>query len=307
MNTKLKTAVWLALGTAVISGTNNFLTKFAVTVIPNPTVFTFLKNAIVGLFLIGLILLFARYKEIRQLQKNDWLKLAGIGIVGGGIPFILYFTGLTMTTAVSAAIIHKTLFIWVALLAVPILKERVGWIQGAAFVLLIAGNFVLGGLHSLAFGTGEMMILAATLLWAGENILAKHTLKNISSLTVAGARMVFGSVIIFIVVLFQGKTSLLTGLNGEQWFWTLLPSVLLLGYVVTWYTALKHAPATLVASILVPATFITSFLQMIFIDQAMNPETLVTGVLYALAIALLVWQSLKVSSNATADAERAHA
>ncbi|MFC1687115.1 DMT family transporter [Patescibacteria group bacterium] len=295
MKIKLQHAIGLALATAVISGVATFVAKKAVTVVSDPVVFTLLKNAIVAMLLIGLAVVFTKFKELKGLRKKDWTKLIAIGVVGGSIPFILFFTGLTMTTAVSAGMIHKTLFIWVALLAVPFLKERVGWKQAAAFILLIGGSFALGGFKGFQFGIGELMVLVATLFWAVENIIAKKALANLSSLLVAGARMVFGSVILLAVVGFQGNLSLIGGLNAEQWIWTLIPALFLIGYVTTWYTALKHAPASLVASLLVPAALITNVLSLVFLDKALTVAEIGGSIFFIAAITLLVWGAKKTS------------
>ena len=199
-----------------------------------------------------------------------------------------------MVPVISAGFIHKTLFIWVALIAVPFLKERIGSIQIAAFVLLFGGNLVLFGLPAFAFGVAELMILTATILWAIENVIAKIALKNLSSLLVASARMTIGSIIIFIVITFQGNVSLLSGLTVTQWGWTLLTSLLLAGYVLCWYTALKHAPATLIASLLVPATFITNLLSAIFITGNLPVKQLASGVLVLFGVILLIKTAQKI-------------
>ncbi len=298
----LKRAAGLALLTACISGVSNVIAKTAITVVADPVVFTFLKNAIVGVIIAGAIVLAGKRHELRMLQRRDWLRLIAIGVVGGSIPFVLFFTGLTMTTGLSAGLIHKTLFIWVALLAVPLLKEKIGPLQGAAFLLLIFGNVALGGLNAFHWGTGELMILGATLFWAVENIIAKRALQHVSSLTVAGARMVFGSALLFVVVLAQGNVGLMAGLDGRQWLWTLIPAVLLLGYVTTWYTALKDAPATLVASLLVPATLVTNILSQIFLEKTMTTEQVMSGVAVIIAVCLLLWEVRNISMK-----KRAHA
>ena len=44
--------------------------------------------------------------------------------IGGSVPFVLFFEGLARATATQAAFIQKTLVVWVALLAVPLLRER---------------------------------------------------------------------------------------------------------------------------------------------------------------------------------------
>jgi len=295
MSPKLKLAIVLALGTALISGTNNFLTKVAVTSVADPVVFTFLKNAIVALLLVGLIALSSRRQEIKQLNSNDKRKLLAIGLIGGSLPFIMFFTGLAMVPAVTAAFIHKTLFIWVALLAIPALKERIGLLQFAALALLLSGNLVLFGLPQFTLGTGELLIIGATILWAIENIIAKKALANISSFTVAGARMSIGSLVILVVILSQGKMGLLATLSSAQWGWTLLTGALLTGYVLTWYTALKHAPATLVASLLVPATLVTNALSAIFLTQNFPAGQLFSATLLACGAVLIISRANKIN------------
>lgn len=297
MPNKLTYAIYLALGAALISGFNIFLAKTAVTAVADPTVFTFLKNAVVVILLIGLIAGTNKRQELKNLTRLDILKLLAIGVIGGSLPFILFFTGLTLVPAVTASFIHKTLFIWIALLAVPFLKEKIGWLQVAALALLFGGNLVLFGLPKFTFGAGELMILAATILWAIENIVAKKALFNLSSPLVASARMTIGSLVILAFIVIQGKTALLINLSAVQLSWTLITGLLLAGYVLTWYTALKYAPVTLVASLLVPATLITNALNAIFLTHTFPTTQLIGGMLLALGSTLIISRANKISSH----------
>lgn len=290
---KYKFAVGLALLTAVFSGMNNFITKIAVTAVKDPVVFTTLKNAIVAAFLIGIIIVWKKRSELASLTPKQKKLLILIGIIGGSVPFILYFTGLKQTSALNASLIHKTLFVWVAIMAVPILKEKLTWLQFAAMGLLFGGTIAVGGFQGFKLNGGELMILGATLFWAAENIIAKIVLRDVSSLLLAGARMIFGSIILFAVVLFQNKAQMMTGLSAVQWGWTLLTSVLLLGYVISWYTALKYAPAVVVASLLVPATLITNVLTAIFVTHTMPNMQILSSILLLAGTMLLIRASTK--------------
>lgn len=288
MKHTIKYATILALIAAIISGTNNFLTKIAVTSVKPPLLFTTLKNALVAFFIIGLVLLFKKWSEIRALKKNQIIKLLAISVIGGSIPFALYFTGLTQTSALNASLIHKTLFLWVALLAIPLLKERLHYLQWLGIIAVFAANLVIGGFTGFSFNSGELMILGATMLWAIENIIAKKVLNDLSSLTVVAARMVIGSVVLLIVLLFQGQVAPIAELTLIQFGWTALTSVLLLCYVLTWYTALKYAPATYVATLLVPATLVTNILSAIFITHAFPSAQFFSALLFVTGIILLI-------------------
>lgn len=285
----LRSATLLALAAAAISGTNNFLTKIALTAVGNPIVFTTLKNAIVAVFLIGVVLVFRRWREIATLTKHQLAKLLAIGVIGGSVPFALYFTGLARTSALNASLIHKTLFVWVLLLAIPILKERVTPLQWLGIAAIFAANLFVGGFAGFRHNAGELMILAATILWAIENIIAKVALRDISSQTVAAARMAVGSLLLGALVLGQGSAGLVTNLTAAQWGWTLLTSALLAGYVLSWYTALKYAPVTYVATLLVPATLITNALSAAFITHSLPTPQAVSAVLFAVGAALVIF------------------
>lgn len=60
------------------------------------------------------------------------------------------------------------------------------------------------------------------------------------------------------------------------------------GYVTTWYTALKYAPATLVSSLLVPAPFITNLLTAVFITHTFPLRYGLAGVLFVIGVVGLV-------------------
>lgn len=298
MTKTLRTGILLALGTAAISGLSNFVAKISVSVVKDATVFTFLKNANVGVLIIGLVALFVKWKELKTLNRANWLKLLAIAIVGGSVPFLLFFNGLQQTTAVHASLIHKTLFVWVAVLAWFSLKEKFSYWHGAAIVLLLGGTFALGGLNNFHLGKGEWMVLGATLLWAVENVIAKKALAQLSTITVVAARMFLGSIVLLSVVIAQGKLSVVSALTFDQWGWVVLPSLLLFGYVLTWYSALKRAPASLVAALLVPATFITALLSGTFHKAPMTGKQWLSGALVTAGVALFIWATRRATPHA---------
>ena len=306
-HTKMFSATLLALGTALISGLNVFIGKIGVTAIKDPIVFTTLKNAAVAVLLLGTFMVFRRWHEVRALTKQHWLKLLAIGIVGGSVPFALFFIGLSRTTALNATLIHKTLFLWVLLLAIPILKERMTRGQWIGIGMVAAANLFIGGFQGFKLNAGELMILGATILWAVENIIAKKVLKNVSSLTVSAARMVFGSVILMVFVAMRGGGDAATQLTAVQWGWTLLSSALLVGYVLTWYAALKRAPATYVAVLLVPATLITNVLTAVFITHAFPFVQFMNALFVTVGAFLLIRCANKSVPTATPEAVSHHA
>ena len=284
--------IYLALTTTFISGVAVFVNKYAVTAIKDPLVFTAVKNGLVGILILALLIATSKWKLIKSLNKKDSVYLLLIGIVGGAIPFYLFFTGLSLIPAINAALIHKTLVFWVALFAIPLLKERMSKTQILGVLMLFAGNLLVGGFKGFTFSKGELFVLIATILWGVENVIAKKALKNIDPDLVTAARMGFGSLILLAAAALTSPNALkgVLTFSSSQWFWVIISSAALLGYVMSWYRALKMAPATFVTSILVAATLITNILSAVFITHSpsflFSPQfILIAGGIIVLVIA----------------------
>ncbi len=245
-----RTGISLALGTALISGVSIPINKVAVGAIDNVTLFTTVKNSIVGLLLLSLLVVRLGSIDRSSLAARSWTGLGLIAVIGGSVPFLLFFKGLALASAPSAALIHKTLFLWVAIAAVPLLGEKLGrWTYGGLAVLAV-GQLIVGWPGGWGWGTGEWMILGATLFWTAETILIKRLLPTLPVTLAATARMAGGAVVMWGWLLVTGQAGGLTALAAADWAWILLTAVLLFGYVTTWYGALSMAPATVVTSVL---------------------------------------------------------
>jgi len=231
----------LAILTAFISGVSIFYNKQLLIKGIDPLIFNIVKNA--GTAMILSLFIFSGSGLARTLAdfKKSWKELLVLAVIGGSLPFILYFSGLQSASAVNANLIHKSLFIWVTLMAMPILKEKVGFYQVAGFVLIALSNFILG-FAGFDFNRGEALILLATLFWSGEYIIAKKVLKKTGPLTVAWSRMFMGTLLLIGIATWQTKLALVFSLDPAV-FIALFPSIILLSlYVFSLFSALKSSP-----------------------------------------------------------------
>ncbi len=277
----------LAFGAALISGVAVFVNGYGVRAAPDATVYTTAKNLVAAALLLTVVgaASASRAKGGVPLRRRPTV-LAGllaVAVVGGSVPFVLFFEGLARASSTHAAFVHKTLFVWVAVLAVPLLGERLRWPYVAAFTMLLAGVVMLdGGLGGFRFGVGEWLILAATLLWAVEVVLAKRLLRVVAPRRLAVARMGLGVLLLLGWLTVTGRLDGLAAMGVAGWQWAALTGVVLAAYVTTWFTALVYAPAVDVAAVLVVGAVVTGVLSALLKGAAV-PAPQVAGMVLLLS------------------------
>jgi drug/metabolite transporter (DMT)-like permease len=280
-----KKGLILVFSTAIISGMSIFINKFGVS-FSDPSVFTFLKNTTVAIILTGLLISLRNIKEIKRLDFKKWLMLAIIGLVGGSIPFLLFFKGLSITSAAQGSFIQKTMFLYVAVLAVIFLKEKINkyFLAGAIFLML--GNILILRNFSFLPNAGDLYILAATLFWAAENVISKYAMKEIKADIVAWGRMLLGSIFILAYLAATGQIQKVSSINPIQIGWVLVTAIFLFGYVVTWYRGLEKIPVTVATSVLLLGSPITTAMN-IMSGGSMNIRDILSNILILAGVIII--------------------
>ena len=281
----------LAFAAAIVSGVSVFVNGYGTKRFPSATVYTTAKNLVAALLLIGIATVAHRARPAAPVPRDrpTVAGLIAVGVIGGGVPFVLFFEGLARATTADAAFIQKTLVVWVALLAVPLLHERIGGWHLAAIGLLVAGQALLThNLSALRIGRGETMIFAATLLWAVETVIAKRLLARVEPETLGVVRMVVGSALLVGWCAVTGRLHALLLLSRPGVEWALITGLLLAAYVTLWFSALARAQAVDVTAVLVVGAVITAFLDALVQGKALAPDTLGLLMLVGGGIAMVV-------------------
>ncbi len=257
----------LALLTALISGVSITANKVFVVGI-DPTVFTSVRALIIGLAFLAIIAYTKKF-DTKQMtaafRTADWRALLAIGITGGAVAFLMFFSGLQMTTGGRASFIHKTLPIYVALLSYWFLKEKIPIKQTYALIIMLLGTVLIFGsvIEPSALWSnptlGDALVLGATVMWAVENTIARKTmLKGETNWIVAFSRMFIGALILFGVAGLTGKAGMLMALTATQTVNILISTGFLFGYVFCWYWAIKLINVSKAATILLLAPVIST-------------------------------------------------
>lgn len=272
------------LATAISSGMAVFYNSFAAKGV-DALAFTLAKNSITALFLVGMLLALGSWREFASLSRKQWLTLGAIAVIGGSIPFALFFWGLsTAASAGGASFIYRFLFFFASAIAVVFLRERpkANTILGVGAILL--ANLLLLG--NFTFGIGEAAVLAATVLWAAEHSLSKKALEGISPTAVASSRLALGCGILLAIAFATGSASALPFAFGIP---ALISGVLLLIFVLTWYNGLAKIPVSEATAILSFGGIVTALLQFAFAGKM---PTLLEGASFALVaagVAVILW------------------
>jgi drug/metabolite transporter (DMT)-like permease len=284
----MRKGILFALLASFISGVSIFYNKVVIINGIDPTVFNIIKNGTAALIVSGIILFNGQQKSFSSLSKKRWMQLIIIGLIGGSIPFVLFFEGLKTTPAINATLIQKSLFIWVAFLAIPLLKEKLTKMQIFGYILIVLSNFFIGGFKEFTASNGEFLILLATFFWAIELIVSKNILNHVDSKIVIWGRIFFGSIFLIVYAILTQKVGLIAQISQIQLLPIIGSIILLTGYVLSFYKALSFAPATTVTAILILATTITNILSVIFITHGIDITQLINIIFSILGISFVL-------------------
>lgn len=191
-----------ALATVIIWGTTFVSTKVLITNSLTPAEIFFVR------FLIA-------YLCIWPLARGRWwagslrdeLTLAAAGITGGSMYFLTENIALQYAPASNVSLIVCTAPIWTALASALLHRsERMTWRQAAGSAIAFAGValVVLNGRFVLDLSPrGDMLALAAALLWMGYSLIVKRLSDAYSSLFITRKIFFYGLLTILPVFLFS--------------------------------------------------------------------------------------------------------
>jgi len=261
-----------ALITAFISGLAIPVNKIFVVDL-DPTVFTAVRALFIGI-IFYILASFQSKSKRKKFKKVSWKYLLAIAVIGGSFAFLLFFTGLKLTTAGRGAFLHKTLPLYITIFAFLFLKEKVSQKQTLALALMFIGTILI---YSVKIGSsefwldpslGDLLVIGATILWAIENTIArKLMIKGESNFVVSFARMFIGAIILFAIVILQDKVGLLFALTTQQIINLTISIVILFGYVFSWYWSIKLINVSKASTLLLLAPVISLIIGMIIFSE----------------------------------------
>lgn len=273
----------------VISGFAVYVNSLGVHMFSDPVLYTFLKNSVVGVVLLVPLLLSAKRRaEYRSLDRRQWSLLIVVSIIGGSLAYALFFTGLKMTTPVTASLLSHSQFLIVAVLAALFLKERFNGTVWGALVVLLAGLVVGVEVSAVRWDAGVPLVIVATLLFATDFVVMKYLLRTVSAIAVMTFKMSLGAVLLLCYVALTGHLTLIAHLSLMQWGFVTLTGLILLAFTATSVLGLRHASATAVTAIPAAAPIVTTLLVVLSRHMTIPPVRWLGFGLLLLALLVLL-------------------
>ena len=287
----IKKGIMFALLAALISGVSVFVNASAVK-LADPFAYTVIKNLGSLVFIVSSVFLIKERKSVILLPTSQIFSLILIGIIGGSIPFVMFFYGLSLGGASVSSFIYRSLFIFAAVFGYLLLKEKPSSNDLiAGFAILLGNALLISG--SLSFGIGQLLVLGATILWALEYTISRKVMTDVSPKIVMLFRMFFGSIILVPFLLLTNSSSI-SSISIPVLGWLVITSLLLFGFMHFWYNSLKNLPVLKAAIILSLGGLISASLDILFAHknfsfyEALGLLLTLGGVIFSISLSNLV-------------------
>jgi drug/metabolite transporter (DMT)-like permease len=186
----------LLVGMTLIWGANYSVVKAALREVP-PSAFNAARMLIAAAVCAGLVAREGGLPALRRFDRADWLRVAGIAIVGHAIYQSLFIGGLARTSASSAALIFGGTPALVALASAWLGHERVSASRWAGVALSMLGVYLVVG-HGKDPGAslaGNALVVAAMICWTMYTVASRPLLDRHSPVLVTALGIVFGAVL----------------------------------------------------------------------------------------------------------------
>ena len=147
---------------------------------------------------------------------RHWRQYAVIGVVNSTLPFMLFAFAALYIPASYSVIMNSTAPLFTALLAVPLLGERLTWTKIAGLLVGAAGVALVSGagpvIPDLKFWVAIVACLGATTCYAVSSIYMKKYAAGARPIAIAGWSQIFAALALAPFVPFAPPTSSVTPL-----------------------------------------------------------------------------------------------
>lgn len=225
-----------------------------------------------------------------HISRRNYFTLFLTALFGAVIAPALYLNGLNQITAVNAALLTNVEILFIILLGIFFLKEKVKPkdIVGFAFLLLGAIFLSTNNLQNFSFDQnllGSLLVVASCFFWSMDTTLTKFLSNKRDLFFLTGLKCGIGGVILFII-------SFCLGLSFELPL-EMVPLLLFIGIVcmsfsiVLIYLAIREIGSTRTGSIFSTSSLFGALIAFVVLGEPLKATQLMFGVLMFAGILIL--------------------
>lgn len=171
----------------------------------------------------GVFLFFIGFRNITKFSKKDVPVLLGVGLVGSGIPAILFALAQTKVASATTGALNSLTPLFTFLVGLLFFKtafraNKIGGVLlglvGALFLVLNGNN--LGELGN--FNSYILFIVVATVCYATSVNLVKNYLQNVPPITISLCSFLFIFPVFIPLILSTGIVDTFTNATNQTWY-----------------------------------------------------------------------------------------
>ena len=224
------------------------------------------------------------------ISKKEYLILFLTAIFGSVIAPALYLSGLSRITAVNAALLTNVEILFIIIIGIFFLKEKVHKKDILGFALLLIGAIFLStnDLRDLSFNQslfGSLLVISASFFWSLDTSLSKFLSRKQNILFVTALKSGFGGSVLLVISLIGGLAFTLPLFR--------LPLLLFIGLIcvsfslVLIYYSLRVIGSTRTGSIFALSSLFGAVTAFIVLNEPLTTFQLLFGFLMLVGVFIL--------------------
>lgn len=233
-----------------------------------------------------------------RVPRKDAPLLVLITLAGAVAAPVVFYYGLTGTTAANAALLSNSESVFTVVIAFAILGERLSRRGYVALVGIVIGAFTVttglrfGDLASVQYLAGNLLVILATFFWGVDNSGSAVLSQRSRILPMISAKLLLGAGLLLPVLAVTGSPILPTG--PDVWILFVIALGCVAGFTLLFYFSLRTIGAMRAGSILATSALWGVIISLVlFPGEPLSPAQLAGGVLMVAAtIALYVFGGL---------------
>jgi len=271
---------WKPLFAVTVWGLSFIATKNALTEV-KPVVIILIRQ-ILGMMFLAFIIIKQKKSFAINIREHKWIFVLALIT---SLHLWIQVTGLQWTTASHTGWIIGITPVFIVILAVIFLKEKITSIQIIGIAVSFLGLLVLvskGNFNSLDFikNKGDVLIILSSFTWSVYSLVTKKVTLNLAPVISTFYLFLIMAIIVSPFTINKENISDTINLSLGGWAWILFLGILCSGVAYTlWAQALNEMSASKVGAFLYIEPFVTFFGSWLLIREEITFLTLLSGLI----------------------------